>query len=380
MQAPQDELSLREIVTTLRRHRNLILAFPLVLGLAALIYGFFFTEPRYASMATLNVSPVQVQAQLEQRIQLQGQNVVTFEGLKAIAFSEEVTKEVWETLKKESKLPTVWQNQGHTPGLERMVKSFKIKNESSRQQAVPQGQVPPVVASLTVEALTPEVAARAANLWAEAVTRRVNRIPLARLGANLEALEEQIAPAERAYREIQARWEAFQRASTLAQDKAELDAKTGEWVSLDQALSGLEQDLAGVAGRVRVLQAKESQQAAFVPAATNPEQLAMIGRKLRNAQLNLKQEVDRAQQSYVQAAKRLEAYRKNERLAEWQGEQDRLTQRFSEIALRLAQISTEVQVRQARLHEGGYCLGPRAKVASGPAGSGFGSGNGHRCS
>lgn len=233
---------------------------------------------------------------------------------------------------------------------------------SSRQQAVPQGQVPPVVASLTVEALTPEVAARAANLWAEAVTRRVNRIPLARLGANLEALEEQIAPAERAYREIQARWEAFQRASTLAQDKAELDAKTGEWVSLDQALSGLEQDLAGVAGRVRVLQAKESQQAAFVPAATNPEQLAMIGRKLRNAQLNLKQEVDRAQQSYVQAAKRLEAYRKNERLAEWQGEQDRLTQRFSEIALRLAQISTEVQVRQARLHEVDTVLAQEPKL------------------
>jgi len=222
VETPSEELSLRDIVEVLKRQKLWILSPPLAFGVLALIYGFFIAEPRYASTATVNVSPVQVQAQLEQRIQVQGQNLLTFEGLKALAFSEEVTKEVWETLKQEGKLPTAWQDQGGTPGLERMVKDFKIKNETSRQQVVPQGQVPPVVASLSVEAPTPEVAARAANLWAEAVTRRVNRISLARLEANLQALEEQVASAENVYHEAQTRWEAFRRTNTLEQDLAEL--------------------------------------------------------------------------------------------------------------------------------------------------------------
>lgn len=118
LQAPQDELSLRDVVAILGRHRRLLWAFPLVLAVMALIYAFFIAEPRYASTATVNVAPVQVQAQLEQRIQVQGQNLLTFEGLRAIAFSEEVTREVWEALRREGKLPTAWQDQGGTPGLE----------------------------------------------------------------------------------------------------------------------------------------------------------------------------------------------------------------------------------------------------------------------
>ncbi|GGN04504.1 chain-length determining protein [Thermus composti] len=362
VETPGDELSLRDVLEILKRQKALILTLPLVFGVAALIYGFFLAEPRYASTATVNVAPVQVQAQLEQRIQIQGQNVVTFEGLRALAFSEEVTREVWEALRKEGRLPTRWQDQGNTPGLERMVKDFRIKNESPRQPTVPQGQVPPVVASLTVEAPTPEVAARAANLWAEAVTRRVNEIPLARLRANLEALEEQLAPAERAYREAQARWEAFQRASTLAQDRAELDAKTGERVSLDQELSGLERDLAALGGRIKALQAEASRQAKLVPIGTSPEQLAILNKRLEEAKRALQAETERARQAYAQAAQALERFKQRERLAEWQGERDRLAGRLAEVGVRLAQIATERASREARLKEVEAALAQEPKV------------------
>ncbi|AEG33398.1 lipopolysaccharide biosynthesis protein [Thermus thermophilus SG0.5JP17-16] len=351
VETPGDELSLRDIVDVLRRHRTLILALPLIFGAVALIYGFFIAEPRYASTATVNVSPVQVQAQLEQRIQVQGQNLLTFEGLKALAFSEEVTKEVWETLKKEGKLPTAWQDQGDTPGLERMVKDFKIKNETSRQQVVPQGQVPPVLASLTVEAPSPEVAAKAANLWAEAVTRRVNRIPLARLEANLQALEEQIAPAERTYQEAQARWEAFQRASTLAQDKAELDAKTGERVSLDQELSALERDLAGVRGRIKAIQAEAERQAKLVPIGTSPEQLAIINKRLEEAKRTLQAETERARQAYAQAAKALEAFKAKERIPVWQAELAAYTDGYASAQARLIALEKDLAVRRTQLAE-----------------------------
>lgn len=351
VEAPGEELSLRDILETLKRQRVWLLAPPVLFGVLALIYGFFIAEPRYASTATVNVAPVQVQAQLEGRIQVQGQSLLSFQALRAIAYSEEVTREVWETLRREGKLPTAWQDQGGTPGLERMVKDFKIKDETPRQQVVPQGQVPPVVASLTVQAPTPEVAARAANLWAEAVVKRVNAIPTARLRASLGALEEQIAPAEKVYREAQARWEAFQRTTTLPQDKAELDAKTGERVSLDQELSGLERDLAAVQGRIRALEAEARRQAALVPIGTSPEQLAIIGKRLKEAQENLKRETERARQAFQAAALTLENFRKTDRLSEWQQERDRLTQRLIEVGVRLAQVDTEKAGLEARIQD-----------------------------
>ncbi|WP_038055510.1 Wzz/FepE/Etk N-terminal domain-containing protein [Thermus amyloliquefaciens] len=351
LQAPQEEFSLRDLVAVLERHRRLVVSLPLVLVTVALIYAFFIAEPRYASTATVNVAPVQVQAQLEQRIQVQGQNLLTFEGLKAIAFSEEVTREVWEALKRERKLPTAWQDQGGTPGLERMVKDFKIKNESPRQQVVPQGQVPPVVASLTVQAPSPEVAARTANLWAEAVTQRVNRIPLRRLEANLKALEEQILPAERTYREAQARWEAFQRASTLAQDKAELESKTAERVSLDQERSALERDLAAVQGRVAALEAEARKQASLVPIGTSPEQLAIIGKRLREAQENLKGETERARQAYVRAAQTLEVFKRQERIPVWQAELSAYTEAYASARSRSLALQKDLAVNATRLKE-----------------------------
>lgn len=249
-EAPQGELTLRDIVEVLRRHRVYLWTIPLVFAVLALIYGFFIAEPTYASTATLSVAPVQVQAQLEQRIQVQQATPITFEGLRALAFSEETVGEVWEALRKEGRLPTRWQDQGGLRGIERMMRDLKVKDISPKLQAVNPNQVPPIVASLTVQAPDPQVAAKAANLWVEAVKRRVNAIPLARLEASLKALEEQIAPAEKAYREAQARWEAFSKTTTLPQDKAELDAKTAERVSLDQELAGLERDLAAVQGRI----------------------------------------------------------------------------------------------------------------------------------
>lgn len=192
-----------------------------------------------------------------------------------------------------------------------------------------------------MKAPDPEVAAEAANLWVEAVKRKVNEIPLQRLKASLAALEEQLPPAEKAYREAQARWEAFQKTTTLAQDKAELEAKTGERVSLDQELSGLERDLAAVRGRIAALEKEAARQAQLVSLNTSPESLAIIGKRLQEAQAALKQETEKARQAYLAAAKALEAFKERERIAEWQGELNQLSRRLAEIGVRLAQIATE---------------------------------------
>ena len=349
METPSEELTLRDILEILKRQKAWILTLPLLFGAVALIYGFFVAEPTYASTATLSVAPVQVQAQLEQRIQVQQATPITFEGLKALALSEEAVGEVWEALRKEGRLPTRWQDQGNLRGVERMLRDLEVKDISPRVQAANPNQVPPIVASFTVKAPDPEVAAEAANLWVEAVKRKVNEIPLQRLKASLAALEEQLPPAEKAYREAQARWEAFQKTTTLAQDKAELEAKTGERVSLDQELSGLERDLAAVRGRIAALEKEAARQAQLVSLNTSPESLAIIGKRLQEAQAALKQETEKARQAYLAAAKALEAFKERERIAEWQGELNQLSRRLAEIGVRLAQIATERASKEAAL-------------------------------
>ncbi|MGC8905764.1 Wzz/FepE/Etk N-terminal domain-containing protein, partial [Thermus sp.] len=206
-------------------------------------------------------------------------------------------------------------------------------------------------ASFTVQAPDPQVAAKAANLWVEAVKRRVNAIPLARLEASLKALEEQIAPAEKAYREAQARWEVFTKTTTLPQDKAELDAKTAERVSLDQELAGLERDLAAVGGRIQTTLAEVRRQEAIVPIGTPPEQLVVINKRLKEAQAALKAETERARQAYLAAAKALEAFRAKDRTAQWQDELKQLSSRLADVGVRLAQIATERASKEASLKE-----------------------------
>jgi uncharacterized protein involved in exopolysaccharide biosynthesis len=351
VETPQDELSLRDIVEVLRRHRVYLWAFPLILAALALIYGFLIAEPTYASTATLSVAPVQVQAQLEQRIQVQQATPITFEGLKALALSEETVGEVWEALRKEGKLPTRWQDRGSLRGIERMMRDLKVKDISPKLQAANPNQVPPIVASLTVQAPDPQVAAKAANLWVEAVKRRVNAIPLARLEASLKALEEQVTPAEKAYREAQARWEAFNKTTTLPQDKAELDAKTQERVGLDTELAGLERDLAAVQGRIQAILAEMRRQEAIVPIGTPPEQLAVINKRLQEAQASLKAETERARQAFQQAAQVLEKFKGREQIPVWQAELSAYTEAYASAQARLIALQKDLAQKQALLQD-----------------------------
>lgn len=351
VETPSEGLSLRDILEILKRQKAWILTLPLLFGAVALIYGFFVAEPTYASTATLSVAPAQVQAQLEQRIQVQQATPITFEGLKALALSEEVVGGVWEVLRQEGRLPTRWQDQGNLRGVERMLRDLQVKDISPQVQAANPNQVPPIVASFTVKAPDPEVAAKAANLWVEAVKRKVNEIPLQRLKASLAALEEQLPPAEKAYREAQARWEAFQKATTLPQDKAELEAKTGERVSLDQELSGLERDLAAVRGRIEALSREADRQARLVPLNTSPESLAIIGKRLQEAQAALKGETEKARKAYLAAAKALETFKGRERIPVWQAELSAYTEGYASAQARLVALEKDLAVKRTQLAE-----------------------------
>ncbi len=348
---PIAELSLRDILETLKRQIATVLSMSLLTTGIAFVYGFFLAEPLYASKATVSVAPAQVQAQLESRIQVEEQIPLTFEGLKALALSERVTREVWETLRKEGKLPTRWQDQGSIPGLERMLRDFKIKDLSPKTLSPTPNQRPLVVASLEVTAPSPEVAALAANLWAEGVVRQANEIPLARLRAGMRALEEQLGPAEKAFLEAQARLEAFRKTTTLPQDQAELEAKTREQVELDQERAGVLRDLASVRGKIQGLTAEVQRQQAILPLNIDPTEIPLINRALREAKNRLQVETSRAQQAYLEAAKALEAFRGQEKIPLWQAEISAYTEGYAIAQGRLVALEKDLNLKRAQLQE-----------------------------
>lgn len=327
MERSADELTLRDVLAILRRQRTWIFTFPVLLGTVALVYGFFVAEPLYASTATVNMSPVQVQAQLEQRIQVQGQNLFGFQGIRALAYSEKVIREVWETLKKENLLPPSWQSQDGTPNLGRMVKDLKIKEEST------------VVVSFTVQAPFPEVAAKAANLWASVTIRELNRISTTPLETNLRTLEQLVTSAERAYQKARDEWQAFMRSSTLDMDQAELTFLQGIPFGEPpvQTLSSVQTLLLGELPGERLRLQKELIDLQIAMTTASPQEKRVLLSRKRAVEETLKK-----------TENRIALLR--ERISRARAEQEQLRQSL-ELAkntyLALAQKKTDVQIELA---------------------------------
>ncbi|MCL6529465.1 MAG: chain-length determining protein [Meiothermus ruber] len=343
----EDEISLREIWLILKRRWQVLLAVPLIALTGALLYGFFIATPLYAATATVGAAPLQVQSQLEQKIQVQQTSPLPgFDGFRAVAFSDEVLQAVWAALNKEGKLPAAWREEGIQPGPERMARYLELKDRSPKGQALPaQG----LLVEMRAKAPVPAIAAQAANLWASAAIKRVNELALVRLQASMAALDEQIVPANQTYREAQARWEAFNRTTRLSQDKAELEAKTLEQVNLDAERAGLERDLAAVAGRIAYLRAEMAKQARVVPSNASPDQMITLNQQLEGAKARLRQETERLRQAYTQAARALEDFQKRERTPQWNAELTAYTQAYAEAQARILALEVERSAKEARL-------------------------------
>jgi len=337
----EEELTLRDLYEVLRRHRAVLVVVPVVFAVLAGLYVFLVAKPVYRSSATIIASPLQVQARLENRIQVQQSPILTFSGLKAIAFSKDVLQEVWDSLKKNGLLPKAWSSGGDIRGLERMSRAFSIRDESPK--APTQGKQPaPLVASLIVRAPTPQIAAEAANQWAQATIRRVNAIPLRRLQASLLSLEQQIGPIEEAYQQARNRWERFTRTTTLEQDRLELDAKTKERVSLDSQLASVERDIAAVEGRIRRLRSEVAAQARVIPPNLSPDQVTLINKPFHRALTDLQKEVKKAWEGYLQAASALADFQKRSRIEEWKAELAAYTKSYASAQVRALAIDREL--------------------------------------
>lgn len=345
----QDEITLRDIFLILMKRWRALVFVPLVfLGFAG-FYTLFIAEDLYTSRATLSLASGQVQAQLEQRIQLQQEGPLPFEAVRAVAFAEEIIRGVWEELRKEGLLPPRWQDAGTLRGFERMASDFGIKEQASRRSNDTVRQA--LIVEMSVQAPSPKLASRAANAWAERVLVAVNQVPYQKFDSSLAHLQESLDEAEKNYQEAQARWLEVSRRSTLASDRLELDQLIQERVRLDQALSSLRADLAATRARLESYGAALQSQKNRLSANAASIELVLMNRSFEQAQKSLQQETERLRRSYEQVASELEAFRKRERIPELQVELDRLVARLGEIATQQSALATQIAQKRAELRE-----------------------------
>ena len=341
MEQHEDQLSLRDLVTLLRRKQRWIWLFTLFSILAGTIYAFIIAKPIYESMAVLSVNPLKVKAQLENKIQLQQRGLLTFEGLKALALSQETLRKTLRHLKTVGAWPSEWDQMTEDELLIEIEKNFKILNKTGTVEASNTNEPPALISAMAVKANSPDIAAELANAWAEATAQIVNDMPTKQLEANLRALAEQITPAETAYRRAQTDWEAFQKQTKLAEWKKELGQRINEKVSIQTKIEAIERSIHEKEARMRELEKQMARERKVFSGKISPTQLAFMDRDLDQAKAFIATQYKVAHQDYNEAAKKLVAYKSKTPIERWKSELAKFRARVAAIELRLRELATE---------------------------------------
>ncbi len=264
MGAYEDELTLRDLIGVLQKKKVWIWGFTLVALLLGTLYAFFLAQPVYESSAVLSVSPLKVKAQLENKIQLQQRGLLTFEGLKALAFSQANLAETLARAQKSPHWPAAWRDLSQNALLARLEGMLSLKDRTAASSTA--SEPPTLIAVHRVRASDPNLAAVLANAWAGVTAEMVNALPAKQLEANLRALAAQIRPAEHAYRQARDAWEKFKASDQRNAWKLELAKNEARIAEIASRLAAIPAELA-------IMQA--SLQALRAALATTPEKLSL---------------------------------------------------------------------------------------------------------
>lgn len=345
----QDEITIRDIVVVLRKNLRWLIVLPLIsLAIAALV-SFLLLENVYTSQATLSLSTEQIQAQLEQRIQVQQTNLLPFEAVRAVAYSEDVILGVWQALKNQNLIPKKWDSNSPGLGFDRMVRDLKVREQPAKRTENSDSKV--LIIHLSVNAPSPLIASKTANLWADRVVEAINKVPFQRLEKSLSYLQNSLEEAQEQYQKAQANWLRVSRNSSLNSDKMELEQLSQERVRLDQAIASAIGELNSIKSRQQAFRKAIQAQRAQVSSNISPDQIALINRSFEEALKSLSAELNRYNSSYEQAAQALESFRKRERITEVQLQLERISGRLADIKVSLGSIATEKAQKQAALDE-----------------------------
>lgn len=346
----EDEVSLREIVEILKRHRRILVLVPLLTLALAVLYVFFIAKPVYESEAAFGVAPFEVRSQLESKIRVQYHLPISYASLKALALSQDLIEEVWQQLIKSGIAAKGWDiKEDHPPSAETLRHSLNLKDIGGDQEA--SRDTAQVVVEFSVRGLDPEAAAAAANLWADKVAERVNALSKERLEYALKNLGVQLAPAKEELERQEKVWQAFASTSRLEQDKKELDSRTKTWVNLNTERDELERNLADLQGKAQALEQQLKVQAEIVSPGASTLYLTLLNHSVNEAKKILAETLAESQRRYDASSKELEQFTRQVQLGAMHSRLEALRERLDKIYISRSSLDTSISALEASLRQ-----------------------------
>lgn len=244
----EEELTLRDLVEILKRKRGWIFGIFLAITLLGALYAFVLAKPKYESYAILGVNPLEIKAQLENKIELRPANILTPETLNALLVSQEVLVETAKNVQNAKDLPQDWRDLPPEELAALLQDQMQVRITTKK---VEKGMV--LTAKLQSTATSPELAAQIANAWAQTSVATLDKLTTGQLKANLEAISRQLPDAEAAFRQAQKDWEAFQRTNLLSAWETELSQIETRLAAISKRLGEIPTELAKVEAELEVV-------------------------------------------------------------------------------------------------------------------------------
>lgn len=328
---------MRELYLIVRRNVWWVLTVAMIAGMATFVLLSLRPE-RYRAESTVIVTPAQLNLQDRQGFTFSPAPPTPFETYRTLAQSRPVLEAVLAELEGELSLSE----------LERLVSLERLVGPAGNQAA----QAAPLVVIHQVTHEDPELAARIANLWAEAAlatvrasvtgtlepVREVTQRELARLRGLLEAAEAELRDFNQQHNLELAR----ERVTLLSNRVAESELR----------LSDLESALALTRTRIATLEAQLEGELSSLTTLDPASSEFLAGRTLAEALALAEAQVSALQAAYAEARQALDAFDAANDLALLDAQIDQLAGRIPQLEARLRTLPNEierVEVRLARL-------------------------------
>ncbi len=342
MEHPGDELTLRELAAILGGRKRFIFTVTL-LGLLLALALAMFSRDVFQAEAVVSVSPMEIEARLEDKIQLQPLRSISVEALKSLTTTQKVLLDTVSQLRRQQVVPEKWDGYSDEELAARLRKKMRLQVSGKDAE---QGLF---TVGFSTKAGDPALAAKMANAWALASLKLINDLPIARLKANLQALEQALAAAEQDFRDAQDAWRGFAESSRIEELRRQLDHRVSRQLQLSQQIAYAEQELRVSRARLAAVREQLEREQHVVPAGAAPELALLSGRKLSEALPAIEKNYQAAARAYRESADALAAFESATPLRRWEQELSERQRRIAAIRVRLSSFETEKTVVRTAL-------------------------------